>query len=141
MLLAQQHYWPTPIDLLTIALFAVGLLLVVVFGFTFMALDVRRWMRSFRRGLVIVTNYLPGIPRWARTQTPRCLIALGLRLPCKEFDVLRAYREKVKKLHPDRGGDNTRFLRLQENFEQALAFVRQEASAAENEQSSQSGTG
>jgi curved DNA-binding protein CbpA len=37
--------------------------------------------------------------------------------------VLVAYRRKVKKLHPDRGGNRREFLRLQAHFEQAMAFL------------------
>jgi hypothetical protein len=74
----------------------------------------------------VVANYLPHIPAWARQETPRCLVALGLRMPCTEADVLRSYRKKVKRLHPDRGGDQRRFLLLQADFEQALAYLREQ---------------
>jgi curved DNA-binding protein CbpA len=50
-------------------------------------------------------------------------LALGLTLPCTAEDVLAAYRRKVKKLHPDRGGNRRQFLQLQAHFEQALALV------------------
>jgi hypothetical protein len=69
---------------------------------------------------------LPHIPAWARQETPRCLVALGLRMPCTEADVLRSYRKKVKRLHPDRGGDQRRFLVLQADFEQAIAYLREQ---------------
>ena len=63
------------------------------------------------------------LPEWVRKDTPRCILALGLTMPCTEADILAAYRRKVKTLHPDRGGDRREFLRLQAHFEQAMAFV------------------
>ena len=125
MLFAQSRPWPDAVDLLGLSLFMGGVAAIVAAGHYFLMLDVRRYVRSLRRTLVVVANYLPGIPSWARTQTPRCLLALRLRLPCSEADVLAAYREQVKRLHPDRGGDKQRFLQLQANFEESLAFVRQ----------------
>jgi curved DNA-binding protein CbpA len=50
-------------------------------------------------------------------------------MPCTEDDVMRAYRKKVKRLHPDRGGDQRRFLVLQSDFEQAIAFIRETRNA------------
>ena len=69
------------------------------------------------------SNYRPELPEWVRSDTPRCILALGLTLPCTTDDILAAYRRKVKKLHPDRGGDRREFLRLQAHFEQAMALV------------------
>ncbi len=125
LIFAQSHSWPDAFDLLGLSLFVGGALAVIATGHYFLVIDFRRYLRSLRRTLVVVANYLPGIPSWARTQTPRCLIALRLRLPCSESDVLAAYREQVKLLHPDRGGDKRQFLLLQANFEESLAFVRQ----------------
>jgi hypothetical protein len=94
-----------------------------VLGYVFMVLDYRAYLRSLRRALVKVMNYLPNVPEWARVETPRCIAALGLRMPCTEQDLLRAYRTKVKKLHPDHGGDKRRFLILQQNFEEAVGYL------------------
>ena len=120
MLFADRHNWPDFIDLIAIALIAGTILAVIVTGHTLMVLDFRRYLRALRRGLIVVANYLPHIPAWAREQTPKCLVTLGLRLPCTEDDVMRSYRKCVKRLHPDRGGDQRRFLLLQTDFEQAL---------------------
>jgi curved DNA-binding protein CbpA len=49
--------------------------------------------------------------------------ALGLKLPCTAQEIKFAYRQKVKQVHPDHGGDEQRFLWLQSQFEQALALV------------------
>jgi curved DNA-binding protein CbpA len=46
--------------------------------------------------------------------------------------VLRSYRKKVKRLHPDRGGDQRRFLLLQADFEQSLQYVREQSGRANN---------
>ena len=97
--------------------------LLPALGFVFMALDLRTYYRSLRRSLALVTRRLYGIPDWARHDTPRAIAALGLRLPCSEEDLKRAYRKRVKKLHPDHGGDERRFLLLQAHFEEALAIV------------------
>jgi curved DNA-binding protein CbpA len=59
-----------------------------------------------------------GPPRYAALYS-----ALGLTLPCTADDIRAAYRRKVKKLHPDRGGDRRQFLRLQAHFEQAMGLV------------------
>jgi hypothetical protein len=115
--------WPDHIDgtlLLVFLALAFGLPLL---GYVCMALDFRAYLRSFRRALVLVSNYCPELPAWVRKNTPQCLLALGLTMPCTADDVLAAYRRKVKELHPDRGGSRRDFLRLQADFEQAMAFI------------------
>ena len=124
MLFADRPPWPDALDLLVLGLVAAALIGILVVGHTLMLIDFRRYLRSLRRTLVVVANYLPHIPAWARQETPRCLMALGLRMPCTEADVLRTYRKKVKRLHPDRGGDQRRFLLLQADFEEAIAYLR-----------------
>jgi hypothetical protein len=94
-----------------------------------MMLDIRRYLRSLRRALVVVAAAATrrGTPYWAIRDRPPCLEALDLSLPCTEEQVLAAYRRRVKELHPDHGGDLQQFLRLQKHFEQALHLVRQHA--------------
>jgi hypothetical protein len=104
------------------------LYLTAVFGFAFlgyvcMVLDIRAYLRSLRRALVVIGQYRLDLPDWVRRDTPRCILALDLTLPCTEEDVLAAYRRKVKSLHPDLGGDQRAFLRLQAHFEQAMTLV------------------
>ena len=121
-LLADRR-WPDTFDAtITIAFFGV-VVAIVVLGYVFMVLDYRAYLRSLHRALVRVVNYLPNIPDWAKVETPGCIAALGLRMPCTEEDLLRAYRMKVVKFHPDRGGDKRRFLSLQQNFEEARKFL------------------
>jgi len=115
--------WPDHVDtpiLLGFLALAFGLPLL---GYVCMALDFRAYLRSLRRALVLVTHYRPELPAWVRKNTPRCLLALDLTMPCTADDVLVAYRRKVKELHPDRGGNRREFLRLQAHFEQAIDFV------------------
>ena len=107
-------------------LVAVGL---PALGYVFMVLDFRRYLRSLRRALVVVTQVVPRTPYWALRSRPTCLKVLGLELPCSEQDVLVAYRELAKAKHPDRGGDLDEFLRLQKYFEQARELVRLEVAA------------
>jgi hypothetical protein len=116
--------WPNSLDLaITITFFAVVIGLPTL-GFLFMAIDLRRYVRSLKRGLAIIARTFHDIPDWARSDTPRAIAALGLRSGCSEEDLKRAYRSRVKQLHPDHGGDQRRFLLLQAHFEEALAIVR-----------------
>ncbi|HTQ40914.1 MAG TPA: J domain-containing protein [Pirellulales bacterium] len=124
MSFAAHHHWPDALDLATTCLLLGGILALTLSGHVLFVLDVRAWLRTFRRALIVVTDHLPNFPRWVRLQTPRCLAAMGLKLPCNEEQLMRTYRQKVKQLHPDCGGDRKRFMRLQANFEEALQFIR-----------------
>jgi hypothetical protein len=123
LMLMARGEWPDSVDTLLVAAFLCSIGAIVIAGYVFMVLDYRAYLRSLRRALVCVANYLPHLPEWARAETPRCIAALGLRVPCSEADLLKAYRERVKHLHPDRGGDRKRFLALQQNFEEALSLL------------------
>jgi len=120
-------HWPTGLDALATTLFFALVTLTPAVGYLFMAKDFRAYLRSLRRALMCVRNYLPDIPQWARRETPGCLLALGLQLPCSEEELKQAYRRRVKALHPDCGGDQRRFLRLQSHFEQAMRVLAEEA--------------
>ncbi len=115
--------WPDGLDLV-VTLAYLGLLVgIVAFTPLSIGLHIRAYLRSLRRALTIVSGYRTELPQWVRRQTPRCLLALGLTMPCTADEVRAAYRRKVKHLHPDRGGDRRQFLRLQAHFEQAMAVV------------------
>jgi hypothetical protein len=115
--------WPDGIDIaVTASYFALTLGLAVA-GYVCMALDFRAYLRSLRRALVLVSHYRVELPAWVRRDSPRCITALGLTLPCTADDVLVAYRQKVKRLHPDRSGSRDDFLKLQQHFEQAMSVV------------------
>jgi hypothetical protein len=102
---------------------------IPAFGLVLMATDIRRYLRSLGRALVVVTYAVrPGIPYWARRRRPPCLETLELELPCTEEQVLAAYRRKVKELHPDKGGSLQRFLQLQRHYEQAMYLARNSSS-------------
>lgn len=117
--------WPDAADGAGILLFlaiAVGL---PAAGYVCMVLDIRRYLRSLRRALVVVAHAAVGrTPDWALDDRPPCLAALGLNHGCTEDEVLAAYRQRVKNLHPDHGGELPQFLRLQKHFEQALHLAR-----------------
>ncbi len=115
--------WPDGIDSAAIAWYVAIAFGVPILGYVCMVLDYRAYLRSLRRAIMVVTGYRTDLPEWMRKNTPRCILALGLVMPCTADDVLAAYRRKVKQLHPDRGGDRREFLRLQAHFEQAMAFV------------------
>jgi hypothetical protein len=63
-----------------------------------------------------------------RTDTPSnrpaFAVTLGLLPPYTMDDVKRAYREKVKDAHPDRGGDRADFDRIQNAYEEAGAYLK-----------------
>jgi len=123
----DHHTWPTSLDILLTG----GFLLLVVglplLGYAFMVLDFRAYLRGLRRGMILLSRYMTDVPAWARQETPRSLAALGLRMPCTEEELKRAYRTRVKQLHPDHGGDERRFLWLQAQFEEALVIVQSQS--------------
>jgi hypothetical protein len=55
---------------------------------------------------------------------PEFATTLGLLPPYTMDDVKRAYREKVKDAHPDRGGDRDSFDRIQRAYEEAGAYLK-----------------
>lgn len=115
--------WPDGLDgTVTAAWLALAFGLAAL-GYVCMVLDIRAYLRSLRRALVVISGYRLDLPEWARRDTPRCILALGLTLPCTAEDVLSAYRRKVKILHPDHGGNRREFLRLQAHFEQAMELL------------------
>jgi hypothetical protein len=114
--------WPDGIDLTVLATYFAILLVLIIAAHVTAILDIRAYLRSLRRALVLISNYGHELPAWVRRDTPRCIQALGLRCPCTADDVLAAYRQKVKLLHPDRGGNRQDFLKLQQHFEQAMGL-------------------
>ncbi len=125
-------HWPDGLDATILAGYLTLIIGLPLLGYVFMFLDVRRYLRSLRRTLVLVAQAVPttpnwAIPSWALRESPPCLAAFDLQLPCSEQDVLTAYRKRAKSLHPDRGGDLQKFLRLQQHFEQAMHLVRSQA--------------
>ncbi|MBN1853898.1 MAG: J domain-containing protein [Pirellulales bacterium] len=117
--------WPDEFDLAVTTAVLAMVVFAPVAGYTCMVLDIRAYMRRLRGALVVVVNYFTELPSWARETTPRCLSVFGLSLPCTEAELMQAYRAKVKKLHPDRGGERHEFLRLQAHFELAIEFLRE----------------
>jgi len=62
-------------------------------------------------------------PRTASNR-PAFAVTLGLLPPYTIEDVKRAYRDKVKDAHPDRGGDRTDFDRIQRAYEEAGEYLK-----------------
>ncbi len=124
--LDPSQAWPNALDAVVTIAFLATVVLLPAAGYVFMILDVRTYLRALRRGLTVIGRCFAfgKVPDWARCETPRAIAALGLRTPCSEAELKRAYRHRVKRLHPDRGGDQRLFLLLQANFEEALALVR-----------------
>jgi hypothetical protein len=126
---APADRWPDAVDAAALTLWLLLAFGLPALGYVLMAIDIRRYLRSLRRALVVVAQATirRGAPYWAARDRPPCLQALELDLPCTEEQVLAAYRRRVKELHPDRGGDLQQFLRLQKHFEQARHLVRAHA--------------
>ena len=70
MLFAEKHLWPDSLDLAVTFLLFGAMIALTVSGHVLMVLDIRAWMRSLRRALIVVTDHLPHFPRWSRHQTP-----------------------------------------------------------------------
>jgi hypothetical protein len=125
--------WPSTFDSVTVLAFVLAAVLLPSLGYVFLALDIRRYLRSLTRTLVRVASSAYSTPRWALPETPRCVAVFGLQMPCTQDDLMRAYREKVKTLHPDRGGDKRRFIMLQSQLQEAMKHVEKETRNAEGE--------
>lgn len=54
---------------------------------------------------------------------PEFLDLLGLVPPCTREDVKQAYLLKVKEHHPDHGGSQQQFLKIQEAYERSLEYA------------------
>jgi hypothetical protein len=122
--------WPDGIDASITIVCLTVMFGIPILGYVFMVVDFRRYLRSLRRALMVVKQYVPELPYWAvLARRPACLQALNLTLPCTEAEVLAAYREQAKTMHPDRGGDLQKFLLLQKHFEQAMRIARGELDA------------
>ncbi|MBX9787582.1 MAG: J domain-containing protein [Pirellulales bacterium] len=128
--LDASRSWPDSIDVLAIAAFLALVFLVPALGYFFMVADFRAYLRSLKRQLMRIVP-LGRDGSWSSfRETPSCVAALGLQMPCTAEQIKEAYREKVKQLHPDRGGDMRRFLRLQSQFEDALRVVGHDSDAS-----------
>jgi hypothetical protein len=117
--------WPDAIDATAVAAFVALAVSLPVLGYVLVAIDFRRYLRSLRRAISCIVYRDTGTPAWVQERVPRCVAALGLEWPCSEDQLKDAYRQKVKSLHPDRGGDPRRFQLVQAYFEEALRLVRE----------------
>ena len=123
---AVAAQWPDAVDGAALAFYLAAAFGLPALGYVFMALDVRRYLRSLRRALVVVAEAAirHGTPEWAKRDRPPCLQTFNLHEHSTEEQLLTTYRSLVKELHPDRGGDLQQFLRLQKHFEQAQHLIR-----------------
>jgi hypothetical protein len=119
--------WPDGLDLFSLCGFLGLAILAPGLGYVFMVADYRAYLRSLRRALVRIGNGPRDLyAAWAEREAPACLAAFGLPRTCSEEELLEAYRARVKRLHPDRGGDQRRFLILQRHFEQAKRHIQRD---------------
>lgn len=128
-MIATVDSWPDSIDSSMIAFYAALAVGLPALGYLILAIDIRKHYLKVRRALVIISTYTRELPawltkrKWAQHQLPPCLQTLGLDMPFTEEQLLAAYRERVKHLHPDRGGDRDEFLQLQKHFEEARSLL------------------
>ena len=122
--LASARVWPDGFDLVVIGIFLILTVGLPAWGFYLMTTDLRSYVRALRGMLIKASRRFPDVPNWVRRETPPCILALGLHMPCSEQDVHRAYRRLAANLHPDRGGDLRRFLIVHEHFEAAADYIR-----------------
>ncbi|HEY4312326.1 MAG TPA: J domain-containing protein [Pirellulales bacterium] len=127
---ATPHSWPDSLDALALVAFIAVAIALPVLGYIFAYVDFRRYLRSLRRAISTIVYRDMGTPEWARPKIPRCVAVFGLEWPCSEDELTKSYRNKIKTLHPDRGGDERRFRMLQGYFEEALRLVREQSTAA-----------
>jgi len=127
---ASAHVWPDPLDAVAVIAFFAAVIVLPAMGYVFAVVDFRRYLRSLRRAISTIVYRDNGTPDWDRPKVPRCVAVFGLDWPCSEDALTQAYRQKVKRLHPDRGGDERKFLMLQHYFEEAQAMVRKQDQAA-----------
>lgn len=130
MLIAAENLetWPDSVDLIGLLLAGAVIVGLPLLGYIFMVADYRAYLRSLRRAMVIVRGYATALPYWVvRDSAPPCLQTFGLRQPCTREQVLHAYREKVKTMHPDAGGSREGFAKLQAHFEQALQLIEDDS--------------
>ena len=124
--LVARNAWPDTVDRSAVLLFLAVVVLVPSSDTGSQSLICAAGRARLRGVLVRVARpFAAPLPDWVDRETPPCLRALGLSLPCNEADVKEAYRRRAEALHPDRGGDMRRFLLLQQQLEQSLYFLRQ----------------
>ncbi len=97
-------------------------------GWFFMVADYRAYLRSLRRAIAVIRSMARSNPEWIYEEEwiadrPTCLAAFDLVPPCTREEVLAAYRQKVKGVHPDHGGNREEFELLQRYLEEALEWV------------------
>jgi DnaJ-like protein len=71
-----------------------------------------------------------GRPEAPAAAAPAGLEILGLSWPCSEDEIRRAFREKAKELHPDRGGSEAAFIELRLAYEEALELCARPGGSA-----------
>ena len=83
----------------------------------------RQWPFEVQKLLMTMTMAEPSAQEEKKTPTPPCLEILGLDLPCTAAMVEDVFRERVRKAHPDRGGNVEEFVRLRRAYLEALDLL------------------
>lgn len=114
---------PDPVDTFATVWFFALFFGAPLLGWFFAFADYRAYVRSLRRAMIVVRRYTFETPLWALRDRPQCLVDLGLAPGCTHDEIMAAYRRKVMKAHPDRGGDRRQFELLQTRLHEALELA------------------
>jgi len=101
--MAAANSWPDSVDAAALALYALAAFGLPALGYVFMALDIRRYLRSLRRALVVVAAAAVrrGTPEWALRGRPPCMQTFALDLPFSEEQLLAAYTGEPESWGPN----------------------------------------
>jgi len=85
----------------------------------------KAWCKTQRRYYyVLPKEYVPAAQlSHAEKETPPCFLTLGVEPPCTLHEIQEAFRQKVKTVHPDHGGNSEDFISLFKCYEEAKAFL------------------
>ncbi len=97
---ADRFTPPDTFDWVVTIGFGSFIFLAIIAGIFFSLVDLQACYRAWRKVLIVMRDYLPSIPRWAKHRTPHCLLVFNLKLPCTQTQLLQAYRQLVKTMHP-----------------------------------------
>src|SRR5690242_5832385 len=83
-----KYHWPDGFDWAVTIGYVMLILAIAAAGYACMVLDIRAYLRSLRQAIVLITNYRVELPDWVRRDTPRCIQAFGLKMPCTTDELL-----------------------------------------------------
>lgn len=74
------------------------------------------------RGIYDLSTWVSGMKYLAPPENiPNCFSILGFDKIPEKCELEKAYKSLLKIYHPDNGGDNDMFIKIQENYKDCLA--------------------